>query len=223
MNKNLLLQVNVPFCVRRCAHCPLTICKYDPQTAHVYADALQREIEILAPDMAEYTVSAISLEGGSPSLLEASDLQAILRAIHRHFHLSQDVQISLQTMPGDYSRALMEKMRDSGVNFWIVGLETANRQEHELLRRPYKFDALTMVDTALRTFDPRSLSFDLLYGLPGQTLESWRHTLETVLAYRPDHISAIPLDMKVNSALRTDALLCIIIFHQPSSSFSFLR
>lgn len=210
MKKNLILQVSVPFCVRRCAHCPQTICKYDPQTAHAYALALMEEIKAVAPDMVDYTVEAVAIEGGSPALLEVADLQAILRALRRRFDLSDGVQISLQTMPGDYSRALMERMRDAGVNFWIVGLETADRQAHALLRRPYKFDALTMVDVALRTFDPRSLSFDLLYGIPGQDLRSWTHTLETALAYAPDHLSILPLDMNVNSALRADAALGLI-------------
>ena len=210
MKKNLLLQVNVPFCVRRCAHCPQAICKYDPHTAHSYAVALEKEIEIVAPDMADHTIKAISLEGGSPSLLEAADLQNILRSIRKHFNLAHNAQVSLQTMPGDYSRALMEKMRDSGVNFWIIGLNTADRQEHELLRRPYRYDALTMVDIALRTFDPRSLSFDLLYGIPGQSMNSWKHTLETALAYQPDHLSVLPLLMKKNSALYADCELRLI-------------
>ena len=204
MKQDLILQVNVPLCVRRCAHCSQTNCKYAPKLAADYAEALIREIEAVAPDVEDRIVRAISIEGGSPALLEPADLQRALRAIRRSFCLAEDVQISLQTMPGDYSRALMEKMRDNGVNFWIVGLETAELAEHELLRRPYRFDALTMVDMAMRTFHPRDLSFDLLYGIPGQTLKSWAHTLETALAYRPDHITLWPLSLAGNSALQAE-------------------
>lgn len=202
--RDLLLQVNVPLCVRRCAYCSQTNCKYDPKLASAYAEALLREIEAAASDAEDYLVRAISIEGGSPALLEPADLQRALRAIRRSFNVADDVQISLQTMPGDYSRALMEKMRDNGVNFWIVGLETAELAEHKLLRRPYRFDALTMVDLALRTFHPRDLSFDLLYGIPGQTMKSWKHTLETALAYRPDHITLWPLSLAGNSALQEE-------------------
>ena len=210
MKKSLLLQISVPFCVRRCAHCPRAVCKYDPLTAHAYAEAVLEEIEAVAPDMTDYAVKAVAFEEGCPALLDAADLQAILRALRRRFDVDGDAQISLRTLPGDQSRALMERMRDAGVDLWTVGLATADRREHDLLRRPYRFDALTMVDVALRTFDPRRLSFDLLYGIPGQTPRSWAHTLETALAYRPDHLTTRPLDLTVNSALRADVALGLV-------------
>lgn len=193
MKKDLILQVNIPFCTSRCAHCAESICAYSAGTSAAYTRALLREIEALKEDLAEYEIRAVSLEGGCPTLLEPGNLQLLLRALRRSFPLSDDVQISLQTMPGDYSRALMDRMRDGGVNFYTVGLCTANLREHEILERPYRFDALTMVDTAIRTFHPRALSFDLLYGIPGQTWESLKHSLETALFYDCGHLSLLPL------------------------------
>lgn len=201
MSDDLILQVKIPFCARRCAHCRVPTCRYRPEWTAAFAKALLSEIDAVAPDLEDYTVSAVSVEGGSPALMAAADLQAVLRAIRRRFRLAGDAQISLQTMPGDYSRSLMERMRDNGVNFWIVGLETADPEEHELLRRPYRFDALTMVDAAIRTFNPRDLSFDLLYGIPGQSMKSWSHTLDTVLAYAPEHLTLLPLQLIKGTAL----------------------
>lgn len=204
MKKDLILQVNIPFCTRRCAHCGETLCAYDPAVSAAYVKALLREIEAAAPDAQDDCVRAVSLEGGCPTLLEPSGLQTVLRAIRHSFTLSDDVQISLQTMPGDYSRALMDKMRDNGVNFWSVGFATAELREHELLRRPYRFDALTMVDAALRSFHPRDLSFEFLYGIPGQTERSWRHSLDVALAYEPDHLTLYPLRYPIGSALQIE-------------------
>lgn len=204
MKKKLILQINVPLCVRHCAYCAQTVHKYEPELAAAYAAALLREIEAVSQDAQEYVVTAVSMEGGSPALLEPADLQKIVRAIRRHFNISESVQFSLQTMPGDYSRALMEKMRDNGVNFWTIGLETANFREHDLLDRPYRFDALTMVDTAIRTFHPRDLSFDLLYGIPGQTEKSWAHTLDVALTYEPDHLTIYPLRIIGGTRLHVD-------------------
>ena len=214
--QDLILQVNVPLCVRRCAYCSQTNGRYDPKLAAAYASALLREIEAVAPEMAGYRVRAVSIEGGSPALLESADLQRLIRAIRHAFNLAEDVQISLQTMPGDYSRTLMEKMRDNGVNFWIVGLETAERSEHEMLRRPYRFDALTMVDLALRTFHPRDLSFDLLCGIPGQTERGWMHSLETALAYEPDHLTLWPLSLAGNSAFQQQCVAGILEPMEPA-------
>jgi len=204
MKKDLILQINIPFCTHRCSYCADRVCAYDASVSAAYVKALLNEINAAAPDAEDYCVSAISLEGGCPSLLEPSGLQAVLRSVKKNFTLAEDVQISLQTLPGDYSRALMEKMRDNGVNFWIVGLETAELREHELLQRPYRFDAITMVDTALNAFHPRALSFDLLCGIPGQTEVSWEHTLDAALAYDPDHITIYPLRYPAGSALQLD-------------------
>ncbi len=209
----LLLQINVPFCVRRCAHCCYPFAKYDPDLASAYTKAILKEIESTAADMQMRSVKAIAFDGGSPALLSSADLQSIIRSVKKHFALQDDVQIILPTMPGDYSRSLMEKMRDNGVNFWIVGLETVDLREHELLKRPYRHDALTMVDTALRTFHPRALSFDLLYGIPGQTLTTWKRTLDKVLTYEPDHLSLLPLTMR-GSLLQADCMAGLL---QPMS------
>lgn len=206
---DILLQISVPFCVRRCAHCTYPLTKYDPDLAAVYAKAVLQEIESAGADMQDRMVSAIAFDGGSPALLSPSDLQLIIRSVRKHFSVADDVQISLPTMPGDYSRALMEKMRDNGVNFWIVGLETVDLREHELLKRPYRYDALTMVDTALRTFRPRALSFDLLYGIPGQTLTTWKRTLDKALTYAPDHLTLLPLTLQ-GSLLQADCLAGLV-------------
>ena len=121
MKKDLILQVNIPFCTRRCAYCGSTVCAYDPSVSAAYVKALLREIEAAAPEAQDHRVRAVSLEGGCPTLLEPAGLQTVLRAIRHSFALAEDVQISLQTMPGDYSRALMEKIaRDENTYYSIA-------------------------------------------------------------------------------------------------------
>ena len=210
MKKPLILQICIPFCVKQCAFCAFPYCTYDPRTVNAYAKALLTEIEAWKGEWDDHEVRAISIEGGSPALLGADSLFHVLQKIRRTFHCAEDVTIRLQTMPGDYSRALMEKMRDAGVNHWIIGLETASRNEHELLARPYKYEAITMADMAIRTFHPRALGFHLLLGIPGQTRESLESTLSRCLYYAPEHIIAQPLMIPERSAMasqiRTEAL-----------------
>ena len=201
MKEPLCIQISIPFCFKQCSYCSYPYCQYDPAVIRSYLKALAREIESTALDEEldlknRFEVKAVSIDGGSPALTGPEGLSEILRSLRRHFEMSEDVQIGLQTMPGDYSRALMEKMRDMGVNFWTIGLETAQREEHELLQRPYKFDAITMVDMAIRTFQPRLLDFHLLYGIPGQTLHSFRQTLKRTLFYQPEHITLSPLRLE---------------------------
>ena len=201
MKKPIVIQLSIPFCVRRCSFCGYAHCAYDAGTVRAYAEALQREIASYEGEMDDYEVQAVSVEGGSPVLLGADALYEVLSKLKRTFCCSPQLQISLQTMPGDYSRVLMERMRDVGVNFYTIGLQTAQTKEHNLLQRPYRFDAVTMVDTAIRTFDPQVLSFDLLAGIPGQTLQTFEKTLEKCLYYAPEHMTVYPLEIPAGSTL----------------------
>ena len=112
----LILQLNFPFCFHKCSYCAHPVCSYDAKTLRVYADAMVKEIEANAEDMQDYIVTAISIEGESPGLMLPEDLQKILRKAKKSFHISDDCFISIQTMPGDYSRSLLDKMRDNGAN-----------------------------------------------------------------------------------------------------------
>ncbi len=199
--KKLILQLNIPFCFKRCDYCGMAVCKYDDKVIRAYVGAMVREIEAAAGEMEDYEVAAVSLEGGSPVLAGPGGLQELLRAVRKGFRMAEDAEISLQTMPGDYSRALMEKMRDCGVNHWIFGVATAEAREHSLLGRPYRYDALSMVDVAVKTFDVRRLSFELLYGIPGQTMRSLEHSLEKVLYYAPEHVTLLPLRLMKGTEL----------------------
>ena len=194
VSKDLLLKLYIPFCQRQCGHCRLTVCGYDAPTLRAYGEAMLAELKAVAAEEAEgRVVTAVSIEGGCPGLMPSELLQILLREVRKSFTLADDVQIGVQTMPGDYSQTFIRRLRDNGVNFWSVGLATANLDEHNLLERPYRFDALTMVDTALKTFDMRELSFHLLYGIPGQTALSWERTLDKALAYSPEHLTLEPV------------------------------
>ena len=192
-SRPLLLGLNFPFCPHRCAYCPQQSQPHTEVALRAYGQAMLVEMAAATEEGEGRTVTAVSLEGGCPGLMSADSLQEILRGLRKHFPLAEDVQIGIQTMPGEYSQAFMRKLRDYGVNFWTVGLQTAILEEHLLLDRPYKFDALTMVDAALQNFDPRALNFELLYGIPGQNALSLSRSLEKVLAYEPDHITLAPL------------------------------
>ncbi|MBR2260011.1 MAG: hypothetical protein IJ899_22290 [Blautia sp.] len=206
----MIIQLTIPFCFRRCSYCAQPFCKYDMTTIAAYAKAVLAEIEASSKDFSGREVTAVSIEGGCPGLMSPSDLKDIIRTIRRSFRLSERAQISLQTMPGDYSRALMQGLLDTGVNHWIFGVGTTERAEHELLERPYKYDALTMADMAIKTFSPRDLSFDLLYGIPEQTERSFSTSLDRVLAYQPDHLTLIPLRIENGTRLQQKMLAGIL-------------
>jgi oxygen-independent coproporphyrinogen-3 oxidase len=200
--KELLLQLNIPFCYRKCSYCGMPTCSYDENRIRLCCEAMQKEIHAVSQDMDDYLVTAISIEGGSPALAPPEELQKLLLSVKKSFHLAEDVMITLQTNPGEYSRSLIQRMRDHGVNHWIFGIQTTIWKEHELLHRPYRWDTLSMVDVAVRNFDMHDRSFELLYGIPGQTEHSFMTSLEKVLSYRPEHITLYPLRLEEGTDLK---------------------
>ncbi|MCD8337036.1 MAG: hypothetical protein LUD18_07145 [Lachnospiraceae bacterium] len=87
--KNLIIQLNFPFCFRHCSYCPQSVCKYSPQIMRTYVNAMLREIQAASEDMDDYEVTALSIEGGSPVLAEPSGLQKVLRVLRKQFQLAQ--------------------------------------------------------------------------------------------------------------------------------------
>lgn len=125
--------------------------------------------------------------------MPAVDLAAILQKVREVFHVKENDFISVCTMPGEYSRAFLDRLRDNGVNFYIVSIPTTQESLHNLLSRPYSLDAITMADTAIRNFRMRDLSFEIMYGIPGQSEKDVICDLEKTLAYNPEHITLYPL------------------------------
>ncbi len=129
----LLLKLFFPFCYHKCSYCGQSICSYDDKVLKAYYQAMLNEMESAATEMQDMVIPAISLEGGTPLLASPEMLQTLLRFVHKTFPLTKDVQIQVQTMPGQYSRSLVQRLQNVGVNFWTIGLETANLMEHKLL------------------------------------------------------------------------------------------
>lgn len=189
---DIILQLNFPFCFHKCSYCSHPTCSYDAGVLHKYADAMVREIEAAAPDFADRRITAISIEGGCPGLMLPADLQKVVMAVQKNFCIAEDVFFSIETMPGEYSRALLDRMRDRGVNHWIFNIPTANDSLHYLLNRPYNIDTISQAHTAIENFPVRDLCFELLYGIPGQTVSQFLSDIKRMLDYMPEHFTLDP-------------------------------
>ncbi|MGM9942424.1 MAG: radical SAM protein [Bulleidia sp.] len=199
--KKLRIQLNIPFCAHRCSYCVQANCRYDASRMHAYAMAVMREIETYRNEFDDYTVEAVCIDGGSPALVPAADLAAILRKLKDVFHVSENAFISVCTMPGEYSRAFLDRLRDNGVNFYIVSIPTIQESLHNLLSRPYNLDAITMADTAIRNFRMRDLSFEVMYGIPGQSEKDVICDLEKTFSYNSEHYTLYPLIIHSSSRI----------------------
>jgi oxygen-independent coproporphyrinogen-3 oxidase len=174
-----------------------------------YVEALADEIRVVAAALrrtggGEETLSAhtVFLGGGTPSLLPADSIRMLLTTIGGAFDLDPDAEVSLEANPGTLSRAYLGELRKAGVNRLSLGAQSADTAELALLDRTHSFDDVAKGVANARAAGFDDLSLDLIFGLPGQTLESWRSTLDRALSLRPEHLSAYALSLEFGTPLR---------------------
>ncbi len=192
--RELELYLHIPFCVRKCAYCDFLSAPAGRDVQQTYVGALQREIRAFAGRAAqEYFVTTVFFGGGTPSVLLASEIAALMDVMREGFVFASDAEVTIECNPGTADREKLRVYRDAGINRLSLGLQSADDKELAMLGRIHTWaDFLrTYEDARAAGFD--NINVDLMSALPGQTVSSWERTLRKVLALSPEHISAYSL------------------------------
>lgn len=199
----LSLYVHIPFCKTRCSYCAFNTYAGLDALIPAFVDALCGEMERVASTAKGQVGGAHTLYfgGGTPSLLEPSQVKEIINAAQRCFGLSLDAEITLEMNPGTVNLIKLEAFRAAGVTRGSVGVQSAQPSELEMFWRKHSFDEAAEAYHLARQAGFDNLSIDLIYGAPHQTRESWRDTLRTVLAWRPNHASLYSLTLEPQTLL----------------------
>jgi oxygen-independent coproporphyrinogen III oxidase len=193
------LYVHIPFCSSRCSYCDFATGLYESELAERYVAALIEELKT-SRHRGE-PVDTIYFGGGTPSLLAPSELDRILATVHEQFAIDRDSEVTLEINPGSVTREKLESFRNLGINRASFGAQTFDDAELAKLGRSHSAaDALkTFADLRDAGFD--NISFDLIAGLPGQTLDGWQRNIEQALALRPEHLSFYLLEVHSGTPL----------------------
>lgn len=191
--KELELYVHIPFCVRKCAYCDFLSGPASEETKQAYVEALLQEIESHETAYQGYEVSSIFLGGGTPSLLTPKQSCDILRGLKKHFHVRKDAEITMEVNPGTVTEEKAKAWKQAGINRISIGLQSVNDEELKMLGRIHTYDAFSRTYEMLRKNGFENLNVDLISAIPGQTVESWRKTLQTIAELQPEHIAAYSL------------------------------
>jgi len=188
------IYVHIPFCKKRCLYCDFFSTTL-LERRKAYVDALLREIAARKEETG--AIRTIYLGGGTPSTLDAEDIQRILRAIGTE----QATEITMELNPGDATETYLKQIRAAGINRLSIGIQSFQDELLPLIgRRHTAAQALTAVSMALQAgFD--NLSIDLMYALPTQTMEQWKADIETALRLNVQHISSYGLMYEEGTAL----------------------
>lgn len=195
----LSLYIHVPWCVRKCPYCDFNSHEARGALPEVeYVTALLADLEFALPQVWGRPVLTVFIGGGTPSLLSASALDALLSGVRARLPLAADAEITLEANPGTVEAEKFRGFRAAGVNRLSLGIQSLNdRHLHALGRIHDAGEARRAAELALATFD--NVNLDLMYGLPGQTQEEAEADIAAVIALAPQHVSAYHLTIEPNT------------------------
>jgi oxygen-independent coproporphyrinogen III oxidase len=184
--------VHVPFCEQRCYYCAFTVAVSSPDTYEAYIRRLIREIEL-----SEFSdpVETIFFGGGTPSILDATLLERILRALPEGAR-----EITVETNPGTLGDKKIEHYRSIGVNRLSLGVQSFCDEDLKNAGRLHSAADVLRDFESLRSHGFDNISVDLIAGLPNQRREVWNENIDWAERLRPEHISIYMLDREERSA-----------------------
>ena len=194
------LYIHVPFCLSICPYCDFVVfggaaARGPTNRIAATVDALATEIELRAPDQPAGRLRSVYLGGGTPSLLCAAQVEALLTAADRAFGIADGAEITIECNPGPADRGDPAGFRAAGVNRLSVGAQSFDAGELRTLGRRHSPRDVHQTVAAARRAGFDNVSLDLLYDVPGQTLDSWRRSVATAIELAPQHISAYALTL----------------------------
>ena len=193
MSQDIALYIHFPFCRRRCSYCSFVSYQGRESDIPDYVNALEKELVLRATDQ---KVCSIYFGGGTPSLLSPEQIHDILHTIHSLFPVDEASEVTLEANPGTVDERYLTAVRKAGINRLSLGVQSLDDGELALLGRIHTaLEARDAVQFA-RNAGFTNLSFDLIYGLPGQTISSWHRTLDELIGLSPEHISLYPLTLE---------------------------
>jgi oxygen-independent coproporphyrinogen III oxidase len=204
--------ISVPFCRTKCSYCNFASGVFSRAVFERYVDRVCADIEN-APQAAaemggqmERAVDSIYLGGGTPTVLEAAQLERIFATVRSNFHLSPEAEITVECAPGTLTSAVLESLLRCGVNRVSLGVQSFVDQEAAAVGRLHK-RATVLEDIArLRAAGITNINIDLIAGLPHQTAESWEFSLAEVIATGAAHVSVYMLEVDEDSRLGRELL-----------------
>jgi oxygen-independent coproporphyrinogen-3 oxidase len=194
------IYIHIPFCKRKCHYCnffSLASLKYKER----FLEALKEEIFIRKNYLNGKPIESIYFGGGTPSILQISEVDDILKNIKNYFLLAENCEITLEANPDDIDIALLQEFRNLGINRLSIGVQSFFDDDLLYLNRIHS--GKRAEDSILQAKEAgfSNISLDLIYGIPTLTAEKWKHNLETAFSLDIPHISAYSLTVEPKTAL----------------------
>lgn len=196
------LYLHIPFCRSKCAYCDFYSLSGREDRMDAYTAALERHLIEVAPQAAQHLVDTVYFGGGTPSYLGEKRLVKLLKAVKKHYRIAPHAEITLEANPdsaGDWKA--LRTLRRAGFNRISLGVQSTDDACLRALGRIHTWQQVQEAVAACRRAKFPDVSLDLIYGLPGQTMEQWEKTLSDALTLQPEHLSCYGLKLEEGTPL----------------------
>ena len=191
---------HIPFCKRRCIYCEF-FSTTQSEKKSTYIHTLCQELDMRKDYLEGEDIETIYLGGGTPSQLTQKELEEIFSSLYNIYKVKEDAEITLEANPDDLTPEYFHMLRTLPINRISMGIQTFQEETLKLLHRRHTAQQAIEAVQHCREAGFQNISIDLMYGLPGETLETWKEDLQQAIALHPEHISAYHLIYEEGTAL----------------------
>lgn len=190
------LYVHIPFCASKCYYCDFNSYVSTPDVMDRYLDGLDRELELVAASYDHDPLQTVFFGGGTPTIFNTRQSERMVSLLHKHFRLADGAEVSSEANPGTVDLEKLQVLRDGGVNRLSFGVQSFDNDLLVKLGRLHDRDAVYRSWELARQAGYGSINLDLMFGLPGQSVETLETSIGALLDLGPEHVSAYSLKVE---------------------------
>lgn len=191
--------IHIPFCIKKCKYCDFFSVPFNESAALAYSAALCRELQLKS--RRADALKTIYIGGGTPTVLPDGCFRRIFECLRDNYHISPYAEISVEANPGTLGESKVGLLLSLGANRISLGVQSFDDGELGMLGRIHTADDAIRSLRLLQRSGLKNISADFMYGIPGQSIESWKETIEKALEFSPAHISAYELTPEAGTPL----------------------
>ncbi len=195
------LYIHIPFCKNKCSYCDFVSFAKNNQDYDKYVDVLIEDLNFKKSEYQFSNLNTIYIGGGTPTVLPLSSLEKLLSYIKKNFSFSREYEYTMEGNPESINKEKLSLMRSFGVNRISMGVQSFNEEVLKFLGRVHDSQQVITAFNLASEAGFENINIDLIYGIPGEEMESWQETLKTALSLFPEHISLYQLKIEEETLL----------------------
>ncbi|SVA34733.1 uncharacterized protein METZ01_LOCUS87587 [marine metagenome] len=195
------IYIHVPFCTIQCMYCDFYTVDLEGNSIPEFVNAVIKEIEYCETDTSGWRFDTIFIGGGTPSLLDSKSIETIINTIYKKYDLSNIKECTIESNPDQITKDRLKDLRRLGIDRISIGVQSLESDLLRFLTRDHTIDDVYKTYDNAKIAGFENVNIDMLYNIPGQTVEQWEIDLERMIKLEPSHISAYELTVEKGTEL----------------------